>query len=83
MMSHVVPWLPDIPLSRLIDIVVKHGELWVIIWQAVGERLEQVAKSLLLFLPDQHPTIAPDDAEQEEALHMNLTEHLSGLRVDL
>ena len=79
----LIPRLPHIPLSRLIHIIVKHGELSVIIRQAIGERLEQMAESLLLFLPDQYSTITPDDAEQEKTLHVYFTEHLSCLCVDL
>ena len=77
------PRLPDIPLSRLIHIVVKHRKLRVIIRKTVGEGLQEMAESLLLLLPNQHSTIAPDDAEQEKTLHVYLTEHFSCLSVSL
>lgn len=77
-----VPCLPNVPLSRLIHIVVKDRHCRVVIRQSSGETFQQVAEVHLLFDP-KSTTKAPDDSKQKQPLHVVLREDFSCFRIAL
>lgn len=77
------PWLPHIPLSWLINIIIEHRELGVIIWETVSQSLQKVTEVHLLLAANQTSSIAPDDTEEKQALNVHFTEHFCSLIVRL
>ncbi len=69
-----LPWLPYIPLSRLIHIIVKHRTLWVIIRKTISESLQKITELYLFLIPYQDPSITPNKAEQQQTLNVDLAE---------
>lgn len=70
------PWLPRVPLSRFINIIIKHGDFLIIIWQGSCQGQQQLAELLpVLFI--QKATKWPNKREQVQPLNMKLATNVS------